>query len=495
MKRPARQTGQTPGNTSLSVEVLASTLSGFSWLASRGRWKPARHLRLLADRLHRVASGEIDRLLISMPPRHGKSSLISQYFPAWYLAMQPDKRVLLTSYEADFAAGWGWRARNVFNEIVTPLFGLRIDQTSSARNRWDLEPPYRGGMQTAGAGGSITGKGADILIIDDPVKNAEEATSRTYQEKTWEWYRSTAYTRLEPGGRVVIVMTRWSRNDLAGKLLQQEPGRWTVISLPAIATRDEAWEFPGGTFRRKQGDPLWPERFPLERLLEIKRAIGGFWWNALYMGEPQPEGGSIFRRAWFRYFTISQDGDRLILQDTPGSGGAVPRSECWVFQTVDPAATAGERSDYFVVSTFAVSPRGDLFLLDVFREQAETTSHMQILRSQYDRWQPDFIAVEAQSFGLNIIQAAGAQGLPVRPVKADRDKVSRARVVSARYESGRVFHRLGARWLDQVEDELLAFPSGEHDDVVDTIAYAGIILAEEQAQDGGAPGFFVPRAY
>ena len=192
-----------------------------------------------------------------MPPRHGKSELCSVYLPAWYLGTHPERRVILAGHEADFAASWGRRVRDVLEEHGRQLFGARVRADSAAANRWDLVG-HAGGMVTAGVGGTITGRGADLLVIDDPHKSAEETGSVTYRERVWDWYRAVARTRLEPGAGVVVVQTRWHEDDLAGRLLadaESEGDRWQVLSLPAVAEDDD----PLG---RSVGDPLWPERFP-----------------------------------------------------------------------------------------------------------------------------------------------------------------------------------------------------------------------------------------
>ncbi len=225
--------------------------------------------------------------MLFMPPRHGKSELTSRYFPAWYLGTFPDRRVIFTSYEADFAATWGRKARDLLTYFGPEIFGVRVNQASSAADRWDIAG-REGGMNTAGVRGPITGKGAHVLIIDDPVKNAEESRSPTIQEKTWDWYKSTAFSRLEPGGAVVLIMTRWHRNDLAGKIQEQaaefdhEP--WRIIKLPAIATGVDP-----DPLDRLPGEALWPERYSVADL-EPNRA-DPYWWGALYQQDPLAEGG------------------------------------------------------------------------------------------------------------------------------------------------------------------------------------------------------------
>jgi predicted phage terminase large subunit-like protein len=429
------------------------------------------HIALLNRKLADVAEGRCKRLMVTMPPRHGKSLLCSHMFPAWYLGRWPDKRIILASYAAEFAASWGRKARNVLEEWADELFGFHIERDSRASDRWDIAD-HQGGMITAGRGGGITGRGCDILLIDDPLKDAEEAGSTTIRDALWEWYTSTAYTRLEPGGAVIVISTRWHEADLSGRLLGEAKAggdQWECVDFPAIAEEDDI-------IGRHEGEALWPERYPVERLFEIMKTLGSYFWAALFKGKPQPEGGSILKRSWFRYWRTGPDKYYVLSRD--GKDEIVDPADCWRFQTIDAAATEKETSDYFVCSTWAVTPKNDLLLLSVFRERAETTKHEEIMRNQLRRWGPAWQGVESATYGLSLIQACINKGLPVRSLKADRDKVSRARTIAAKYEVGKVFHALGAEWLDDWETELLSFPTGKHDDQVDTAAYAGVVLAE-----------------
>jgi predicted phage terminase large subunit-like protein len=443
--------------------------SGLAELVSQGRWIPAKHLEYLAQKLILVAGGHIKRLLVEMPPRHGKSELTSKYFPAWYLGNFPDKRIIITSYEADFASSWGRKSRDILEEWGEELFGVKIRSDSSASNRWDIVE-HEGGVNTAGVGGPITGKGAHVLIVDDPVKNSEEANSKTMRDKIWEWWRSTAYTRLEPNGSAIIIMTRWHEDDLIGRILAEmkqggEP--WEEICLPALAEEND----PIG---RLPGEALFPERYNAEAIKKIERNIGSYWFSALYKGRPSPAEGKLFKRSYFRYFTIEYQGTvKYYLLHTDTDTKRIEADKCSIFQTCDPAATEKEQSDYFVLSTWAVTPEKDLLLLDIFREKAETTKHEFIMKSQFELWHPTFQGVENKTFGLNIIQGF-KKFLPIKAIKSDVDKVSRARTIQARYELGTVYHRLNAPWLTAFEDELLEFPNGAHDDQVDTASFAGI---------------------
>lgn len=248
-------------------------------------WRTPRHLREINRRLVRVATGRTDRLAVCMPPRHGKSLLISQFFPAWFLLVYPWQRVILCSYEADFAAQWGRKVRDVVTQWG-PLFGVHVRADSKAADRWEIAG-HGGGMQTAGVGGPVLGKGADLLVLDDLTKNAQEALSPTHRAKAWDWLTSTAFTRLEPGGRVVNVQQRWHTDDVTGKLVRSEPARWDVLTLPALAE-------DGDPLGRRPGEALWPERYPAGEL-ESRRTLAPVWFAAQYQQRPIDLEGGFFK--------------------------------------------------------------------------------------------------------------------------------------------------------------------------------------------------------
>jgi predicted phage terminase large subunit-like protein len=449
----------------LPLEAWTVSPALFAHGCSHRKWLAYEYLIVLSDVLIKVAAGQIKHLMIFMPPRHGKSEMVSKYFTAWFLGHNPDKRVIFTSYEAEFAASWGRKARNILTEYGPTLFNVEVSSDSSAASSWDIAK-HSGGMSTAGVGGPITGKGAHLLIIDDPVKNAEEANSKTMRDKAVEWYKSTAYTRLEPGGAVIIIQTRWHEDDLSGRLLQEEPDKWTVISFPALAEE-------GDPLNRQPGEPLSPRRYDATALEEIKATLGSYWWNALYQQHPQPLEGAIFKRQHFRYCTFS-DG----LYDLGPK--KVKHIDCRIFQTCDPAASTKTTADYFVLSTWAQTPDNDLILLDVLRTRLEGPDQIPLFKQQYHRWNPVFQAVESKGLGITLYQMLVREGLPVRELKADKDKVTRALPAAARMESGSVYFLQGAPWLGDFEQELLSFPTGAHDDQVDTMSYAVQMIVKKQ---------------
>ena len=342
--------------------------------------------------------------MVFMPPRSGKSERISRTFPAWFLGNWPDKRVILSSYEADFAADWGRKARDLLLTHGPSLWGVRVAQGASAANRWTIAD-HAGGMVTAGVGGPITGKGADVFIIDDPVKNAEEANSQVYRDKSWEWFRAVAYTRLEPDAAVVLLMTRWHEDDLAGRLIKEMNGggeKWDVVNLPALAEAED----PLG---RALGEPLWPERYDVAAVQAIKQTIGSYWFGAMYQGRPTPEGGGLFRKDWFRYFDFEADGwVRMSHEDRR------PISGMMRFCTVDLACSTKTSADYTAIATWACTHDGYLLLLDLDRRRLEGPQILPAIRGALDKWKAAFVGIESGGFQLSLVQAAWAAGLPAR---------------------------------------------------------------------------------
>ena len=280
--------------TSWEYSLARHSPAGLAWLASRGAWIPARHLRLLNRYLLDLAHGRIKRLMVMLPPRHGKSELSSHYFPAWFLGTFPYKRIMLASHGDRFAKSWGRKVRDVLKEWGGPLWGVKLRRDSGAIDEFDLAdvPGFAGGMKTAGIGGDFTGRGCDGLIIDDATKNAEQAESATWQERLWEWWRGTARTRLHPGGWVLMIQTRWTRKDLPGRIQENRPDDWTVLRLPAIAEDHD----PLG---RQPGEALWPEQWPLAELRDTELELGPKWWDAEYQQNPHPEGGTEWPAEWF----------------------------------------------------------------------------------------------------------------------------------------------------------------------------------------------------
>lgn len=439
--------------------------------------------RLVAGKLRKPDGSPYKKLLITEPPRHGKSEFTSKYTPAWFLKKFPKKKVGVASYEAEFAATWGRKVRDLLeNDPHAP----KIRSDNRAAHRWELEAG--GGMFTAGVGGPLTGKGFQLLLIDDPIKNMEDADSETLRDKTWDWVRSTALTRLEPGGVVILIMTRWHADDMAGRFLAEEPDEWYHLNLPAIAVENDQLD-------RAPGEPLWPERYDVDELERIKRTVGPRIWSALYQQNPYVEGGGLFRTDKVRFYTshsVPNQDPKLPesrffkLRRPDGPPEALPATRMATFGVVDLAASTRTTADYTVFAMFGVSfapEEGEddrkLLLLRSFRARIEGADHMQTLERLHKEWQPRFWGIEKATYGLSLVQTAARTGkIPVRELKPAWDKVSRAYAAGALLEAGRLYFPKDESWTDDWLSEMVQFPNGRHDDMVDTLSYAAHIFNE-----------------
>ena len=318
--------------------------------------------------------------------------------------------------------------------------------------------------------------GADLILIDDPVKSRFEANSKAYRDRCWEWFTDDLYTRQEPGCAIVLTMTRWHEEDLAGLILASEVGpEWSVVNLPALAEKAD----PLG---RAEGEAIWPDRYPVAELERRKKLMGASNFAALFQGSPRPADGTKFRRGSFRYWRHPEGAPDLIeLGLFEGRTKLVRLRDCLVFATVDTAVTARTSADYTVFSVWAKTPDSDLILLAVYRDQVEEPGVIDLAYTVFTRWNPSYFAVEENGIGKPIIQnlrrgvvdgdGKKRPGLPVRAIVAETDKISRASTAVVRVESGQVYFPAKAEWLDAWESELLTFPNG-HDDQVDTLSLA-----------------------
>src|SRR6266566_2467317 len=306
----------------------------------------AHHHELIVSKLEAVERGQISRLMIFLPPRHGKSLITSTIFPAWYLGRRPNRHIIFDTYGQELSDDFGRRVRNfVIDPIHQAIFpDCRFAEDSTAAHRFNT---VKGGAYYAvGRGGPITGRGAHLLLIDDPIKDRDEANSETIRKSLHEWFASVAYTRLMPGGAIIIIQTRWHEDDLAGWLLRDHVSEnWDVLSLPAIAEKDESF--------RGEGESLWPERFPLDSLNRIRETVGGAVWASLYQQRPAAAEGSIFKRNWWQFFAPSL---------------AIPFSR--VVQSWDTAFKKGAENDFSVCTTWGVGENG-YYLLHLWRDRVE----------------------------------------------------------------------------------------------------------------------------
>ncbi len=447
------QDARRPGDWTATPAALAKHLSA-------GTWQSTKHLEYLSDDVAECAERPIFRIY-DMPPRHGKSELFSHWLPVWFLKRFPWKRVGLASYEMGFAQEWGGKTKDSILEHKAEL-ALEMAQDTKAKGHWKLKG-FGGGMSVAGIGGPITGRGFDLIIVDDPIKNAQEALSKTYRERLWNWYKTTLRTRLEPGGSIIIIMTRWHEDDLAGKLTTAQDGDpddpalmdpWRIVNLPAIAEKND----PLG---RAEGEALWPARYDLEALGKLRYSSGPFWFAAMFQGRPQPEGGGIIKGAWFKYFEWASItvNDKGVFQ--------FPR----VIQIWDTAFMANQKADRSACLTLATGPLG-FYILDLFVDRLEYPDLLAAAKSQAAKWGPDRILIEEKASGISLIQQLKRDSrLPITSVKAEDDKVTRAHSVTGVLEAGRVQLPARAPWLADFLAEVTAFPTGQHDDIPDVLVH------------------------
>jgi predicted phage terminase large subunit-like protein len=401
---------------------------------------------LLLRKLEAVEAGTTRRLMVFMPPRMGKSLTTSEIFPAWYLGRHPDRSVITASYSQEFVEGFGRKVRNYcLDQRTRAVFPeLQLSNDSQSARRFDTTAG--GSYFAVGRGGALTGRGGHLILVDDPLKDWEEARSEAVRRELHSWYSMVVYTRRHPDTAIVLVQTRWHFDDLAGWLLREHPEeKWDVLSLPAIAEVDEGW--------RKPGDPLWPEKFSLEDLEATKRVTGTAGWSALYQQRPVPEEGAIFKIEWWQRYDELPEFSTIVL-------------------SADTAFKAGAANDYSVVSVWGVAKNG-FYLLHLWRARAEFPRLKRQLEAMAAEWNPNVVLVEDKASGQSLIQELQENSrLPIHPVKVDADKVTRAHACAPLVEAGKVLLPKSAPWLAEFLDELSQFPSGAHDDIVDSVTQA-----------------------
>lgn len=414
-----------------------------------------------------VAAGKSPRLMILMPPRHGKSQIASKLFPAWLLGHYNYFEVIACSYNVSLALEFSREVRDVVrSERYNVLFpSTVINPEAQAAEAWRILSATgvgTGGYVAAGIGGPITGKGAHVLIIDDPVKNAEEAESAEQRQKIWDWYRSTAYTRLAPGGGVLVIQTCWHDDDLAGKLqteMREDPeaDQFEVVKYPAIATEEEEFRMPG--------EALHPERYTLESLLKIKRTVGPRYWAALYQQDPVPDEGAYFTK-------------EMIARRT----APVDRSMMRIYQAWDFAISEKKQNDWNVGVTIGQDYEDNIHVLERVRFKTKDAGRIvdEIL-DMHERWK----APGVQQVGVEDGQIWRTMGALLKKRMTERriyptfevqkpltDKMVRARPLQGRMQHGKVTFPHSASWMEELERELMRFPAGVHDDQVDALAWA-----------------------
>ena len=409
------------------------------------------HHKIMSDAFNRIADGSLKRLIVNMPPRHTKSEFASHLFPAWYLGRYPDKKVIQTAHTAELAVGFGRKVRNlVGSDDYQAIFAdVSLSTDSKAAGRWNTNKD--GEYFAIGVGGAVTGKGADILIVDDPHSEQEAAQGDpAVYDRTYEWYTSGPRQRLQPGGAFCLVMTRWSKKDLTGSILKASIERggadeWEIIEFPAILP---------------SGNPLWPGFWPLDQLEALKAELPISKWSAQYQQDPTSEEGALVKREWWKEWEEKK-----------------PPACDFVIQSWDTAFLAKETADYSACTTWGVFTTEDgvsnIILLDAIQERLEFPDLKTRAHEMYKEYEPDAFIVEAKAAGTPLIFELRRMGIPVGEYvpSRGRDKVARVNAISDLFSSGHVWAPK-TRWAELVVEEFAAFPNGDHDDLVDSSTQA-----------------------
>jgi predicted phage terminase large subunit-like protein len=409
------------------------------------------HHRHIADKFNKLATGEINRLIVNMPPRHTKSEFASYLLPAWMVGREPKLKIIQATHTGELAIRFGRKAKNLIDsEDYTKIFQTRLQEDSKAAGRW--ETAQGGEYFAAGVGGAITGRGADLLIIDDP-HSEQDAMSKTALESAYEWYTSGPRQRLQPGGKIVLVMTRWSTKDLTGMLIKNQSeakaDQWHVVEFPAIMDH--------GTTPK----PVWPEYWKLDELEKVQATLPVAKWNAQWMQQPTSEEGAILKREWWRTYT----------------GEEIPHLH-HVIQSYDTAFLKKETADYSAITTWGIfypdeDSGANLILLDAIKGRYEFPELRRLALEQYTYWKPESVIVEAKASGLPLTYELRNMDIPVvnfTPSKGN-DKHARVNAVAPLFESGMIWAP-EQKFAEEVIEECAAFPYGDHDDLVDSTTQA-----------------------
>ncbi len=436
----------------------------------------------ICQRLERFAEaverGESPRLMITMPPRHGKSEIGSKTFPSWYLGRNPDHEVILSSYSGDLAEDFSRKCRDLIaTEKYSSMFKTRLSPDTKSVQKWMTTKG--GGFTAAGVGGPITGRGAHVGIIDDPVKNREEAESEVTRQKVKDWYSSAFYTRLAPGGGILIIQTRWHDDDLAGWLLNtfeeakkeaeangvevdEDVDQWDLVEYPAIAIEDEKY--------RKAGEALHPERYPIKALRRIKRAMIPRDWEALYQQRPVSDDGDYFVKEMMRYYS---------LKDRPDF------SDMRIYAAADLAISTKQSGDYTVIVVVGIDRDQNIWVIDVIRGRWNSLGIIDRLFEVQTKYDPELFGIETGQIELTlepfIQKAEEERKIRLRYEKLKTrgsDKGTRARPIQGRMEQHKVFFPTmdSVPWMSAVFNELMKFPLGKNDDIVDALAWIGQMI-------------------
>jgi len=408
------------------------------------------HHQIMAKAFTKIANQKKGRLIINMPPRHTKSEFASVYLPAWLIGKFPKMKLMQVTHNAELSGRFGAKVRNLIDSpVYKQIFGdVKLREDSKAKGRWETN--QGGEYFAAGVGGSITGRGADLLIIDDP-HTEQDSLSKNAMERVHEWYSSGPRQRLQPGGSIVLVMTRWAENDLTGMLIRQQKeekaDKWELIAFPAIL---------------ESGNPLWPEYWSLEELEKVKATLPIRNWSSQYMQNPTSEEGAIIKREWWKKWNK---------QSTPNL--------MHVIQSYDTAFSKKETADYSAITTWGVfypfeGGQANLILLDAFKGKYDFPELKVVAMEAYKYWEPETVIIEAKASGEPLSQEFRRMGIPVIPYTPSkgRDKHTRVNAVAPIFEAGSIWYPEYEKFAEDVIEECAAFPHGEYDDYVDSMTQA-----------------------
>ncbi|MED4866120.1 phage terminase large subunit [Heyndrickxia faecalis] len=431
-----------------------------------GHYRHFRHTELICEHLQPIADGEQHFIMIEMPPRHGKSMTVTETFPSYFIGKNPDKRVITAAYSDGLATKFGRVNRNKFNEFAFDIFGVQLSESNAATKDWGVSG-HNGGMISTGIGGSITGQGADLMIIDDPIKNMKEAQSQLIRDNIWDEWEATLSTRLHDGASVIVIMTRWHEDDLIGRLLARSPRNWERLRLPAIAEDDD------DLLGREIGEALCPELgFDEQWAEDKKREVGSRTWAALFQQRPSPAGGGIFKRNWWKFYVPDiQTRNKLNLGEDVAILPGHFDDSC---QSWDCTFKATDKSD-FVAGHVWAREKANFYLLDREHNRLDFPDTVRAIKHMSSKW-PQINAkyIEDKANGSAVIQSLQNEIVGIIPVEPEGGKEARANAVSPLVEAGNVYlpHPAWRPWVNDIIEEATAFPNGAHDDDVDAMTQA-----------------------
>lgn len=449
------------------------SLLAFSVVTDRN-FQPFWHHKVIADKLENVEKGEIKRLIITLPPRHGKSYLSTEKFPVWYLGKHPEREVGVVAYSAELAETFGYKSRDIaMSEQCRALFNLKLRADSQAKDHWMTE--QGGGYSAIGFGGSMTGKGFHLIIIDDPIKNNEEAESQNFRDKQIVFYQATLYTRLYKDAAIVLIQTRWHLDDLAGRLQEEEKNggdHWEVLNIPAVAEQDETYEVKGKIIERKAGNVIEEKLFSKEEILQKKNVLGSFYFSALYQGQPVSSENQEFRKENFKYIEL----DEVLKMNTRR------------FMTIDTAISKKASGDFTGVTLNFVN-RENKWHIMTWKLKISPQELMDFIFKTWKQYNVEQIGIEKTIYLMAVKpyfdEEMRKRNLFPYVTELSHNQINkevRIRSLLPYYESGSVYHIRGH--IDGLEEQLLTFPKARWDDVIDSLSYQTQVVKKPYQDDG-----------